>query len=57
MKESGVSSVNVSKDLRDKVSDMMVSMDYVVMLVIACGAMLAFIVIYNLNNINAWSHP
>ena len=52
MKESGVSSVNVSKDLRDKVSDMMVSMDYVVMLVIACGAMLAFIVIYNLNNIN-----
>lgn len=52
MKESGVSSVNVSEDLRDKVSDMMVSMDYVVMLVIACGAMLAFIVIYNLNNIN-----
>lgn len=52
MKEKEINSVTVSQDLKEKVSDMMVSMDYVVMLVIACGAMLAFIVIYNLNNIN-----
>lgn len=31
---------------------MMGSLDYVVILVIICAAMLAFIVIYNLNNIN-----
>ncbi len=52
MKEDSVNSVNVSEDLKERVADMMVSLDYVVMLVIACGAMLAFIVIYNLNNIN-----
>ena len=38
--------------MKDQVKDMMVSLDYVVILVIACAAMLAFVVIYNLNNIN-----
>ncbi|MGN0155414.1 MAG: FtsX-like permease family protein [Lachnospiraceae bacterium] len=52
MKEENVSAVSVSEDMKDQVSDMMGSLDYVVILVIACAAMLAFIVIYNLNNIN-----
>ena len=52
MKEEDVSMVTVSVDIKKRVSDMMGSLDYVVILVIVCAAMLAFIVIYNLNNIN-----
>lgn len=52
MKEEDVSMVTVSADIKQRVSDMMGSLDYVVILVIICAAMLAFIVIYNLNNIN-----
>lgn len=52
MKESGVSTVVVNTDIRQNVDDMMKSLNYVVILVIICAAMLAFIVIYNLNNIN-----
>lgn len=52
MKEEDVSMVTVSMDIKKRVSDMMGSLDYVVILVIVCAAMLAFIVIYNLNNIN-----
>ncbi len=52
MKEKDINSVTISQDLKDKVADMMSSLNYIVMLVIACGAMLAFVVIYNLNNIN-----
>lgn len=52
MKDEDVSTVIVSKDIEDNYSDMMASLDYVVLLVVACAAMLAFVVIYNLNNIN-----
>ncbi len=52
MKEDDVSTVIVSKDIEDNYSDMMASLDYVVILVVVCAAMLAFVVIYNLNNIN-----
>ncbi len=52
MKEDDVSAVIVSRDIEDNYSDMMASLDYVVLLVVACAAMLAFVVIYNLNNIN-----
>ena len=52
MKESGISTVVVNTDIRQNVDDMMQSLNYVVILVIICAAMLAFIVIYNLNNIN-----
>ena len=52
MKEEDVSMVTVSVDIKKRVSDMMGSLDYVVILVIVCAAMLAFNVIYNLNNIN-----
>lgn len=52
MKEENVSMVTVSEDIKKQVAKMMGSLDYVVILVIVCAAMLAFIVIYNLNNIN-----
>lgn len=52
MKEENVSTVIVSKDIEDNYGDMMASLDYVVILVVVCAAMLAFVVIYNLNNIN-----
>ena len=52
MKEDGVNNVSVSQEMKEQTSDMMASLDYVVILVIACAAMLAFVVIYNLNNIN-----
>lgn len=52
MKESGVSAVLVNTDIKQNFDDMMQSLNYVVILVIICAAMLAFIVIYNLNNIN-----
>ncbi|MCM1157795.1 MAG: FtsX-like permease family protein [Bacteroidales bacterium] len=52
MKQDGVTMVSVSEDTEKQVGDMMKSLDYVVILVVVCAAMLAFIVIYNLNNIN-----
>lgn len=52
LNEEDVASVIVSKDIEDNYSDMMASLDYVVLLVVVCAAMLAFVVIYNLNNIN-----
>lgn len=50
--EDGVMSVNVIEDLRNMVNDMMSSLDYVVLLVIACAGALAFVVLFNLGNIN-----
>ncbi|MBQ4058341.1 MAG: ABC transporter permease [Lachnospiraceae bacterium] len=52
MNEEDVTSVIVSQDIKDNFSDMMASLDYVVLLVVVCAALLAFVVIYNLNNIN-----
>lgn len=52
MNEEDVASVIVSQDIKDNFSDMMASLDYVVLLVVVCAALLAFVVIYNLNNIN-----
>lgn len=52
MKDSKVSAVIVNTDMKQNIDDMMQNLNYVVILVIACAAMLAFIVIYNLNNIN-----
>lgn len=51
-KNDDVLSVTVVGDLRQRISTMMQSMDYIVMLVIASAAALAFIVLYNLTNIN-----
>ncbi len=48
----GIVNVQVIEDTKNMVSDMMNSMNYVVLLVIACAAALAFVVLYNLSNIN-----
>ena len=52
MKEDGVGAVSVNADSKQSMSDMMQSLNYIVLLVVCCAAMLAFIVIYNLSNIN-----
>lgn len=52
MREDDVSQVVVSQDIKDNFADMMKSLDYVVILVLVFAALLAFVVIYNLNNIN-----
>ena len=47
-----VLAVSVTQDMRERISSMMDSMDYIVVLVIFCAASLALIVLYNLTNIN-----
>lgn len=47
-----VLSVSVTADMRERIATMMESMDYIVLLIIACAGSLAFIVLYNLTNIN-----
>ena len=44
--------VSVNADMVDRVDDMMVSLDAVILAVILSAALLAFIVLYNLTNIN-----
>lgn len=51
-KSSGVISVEQFGNTQKRMADMMGSLDYIVVLVIVCAAALAFIVIYNLTNIN-----
>ena len=47
-----VASVNVNADTLELFSKMMQTMNYIVVLIITCAAALAFIVLYNLTNIN-----
>lgn len=47
-----VVTVTVNNDLRNRVNNMMQSMNYVIILVVLCAGALAFIVLYNLTNIN-----
>lgn len=47
-----VLAVSVVQDMKDRISTMMQSMDYIVALIILCAGGLAFIVLYNLTNIN-----
>lgn len=49
---SGTAAVSVNADLRERMDNTLSSLNYVVLLVILCAAALAFIVLYNLNNIN-----
>lgn len=49
---SGVNSVNRIQDSRASFSRSMESVDYAVILIIICAAALAFVVLYNLTNIN-----
>ena len=46
------SSVTILKDFRDRLADMMEALNYVVLLVITSAGGLAFVVLYNLTNIN-----
>lgn len=50
--EEGISAVSVISDTRKLIDNMMLSLNYVVALVVACAAALAFIVLFNLGNIN-----
>ncbi len=52
MKLDNVMAVSINEDARARFESMMASLDYIVLLVLACAAALAFIVIYNLTNIN-----
>lgn len=49
---SNVLAVSVTQDMRDRIGSMMESMNYIVALIIICAGSLAFIVLYNLTNIN-----
>ncbi len=52
MDMTNVANVSASEDFENQINNIMKSMDYVVLLVIACAGALAFIVLYNLTNIN-----
>ncbi len=47
-----VSAISDSQDFTERVANMMSSLDYIVVLIVFCAGALAFIVIYNLTNIN-----
>lgn len=50
--QDNVLAVSVTGDMRERIGAMMESMNYIVLLIIACAGSLAFIVLYNLTNIN-----
>ena len=50
--EHDVANVSVVSDTRKMISNMMESLDYVVALILVCAGALAFIVLFNLGNIN-----
>ena len=52
MKLEGVASVSINADMLERFSSMLGSMDLIILVVILCAAGLAFIVLYNLTNIN-----
>ncbi len=51
-KNENVTNINLFRDMQERMGKMMSSLDYIVLLVILCAAGLAFIVLYNLTNIN-----
>ncbi len=52
MSSEGVVNVTVNRDIRERVNNMMKSLNFIVWLVIACASALAFVVLFNLSNIN-----
>ena len=52
LSDDGVDSVTYVEELRESVSVMMKSLELVIIVLIVAAGMLAFIVLYNLNNIN-----
>lgn len=51
-KNNNIAAISNVNDIRETVNNMMKSLNYIIWLVIACAGSLAFIVMYNLNNIN-----
>lgn len=51
-KNKNIISSEVFENTKNRMAEMMSSLDYIVLLVIVCAGALAFIVIYNLTNIN-----
>lgn len=47
-----VSYVGLNEDMRTRINNSLASIDYIVLLVVVCAGALAFIVMYNLTNIN-----
>ena len=52
MNEENTASVMIAEDTKQRFASMMSSLNYIVVLVTFCAAALAFIVLYNLTNIN-----
>ena len=52
MKEDEIASASVSSDSKNRFSSMIESLDLLVVVIIICAGFLAFIVLYNLTNIN-----
>lgn len=52
LKDEKVSSIIITNDSKDRLDNMMASLDYIVLVVIICALALAFVVLYNLTNIN-----
>lgn len=48
----GIIGISLNEDIKAHVDDMMVSLNYIIILVICCAGALAFIVLFNLSNIN-----
>lgn len=48
----GVRSISISEDSKARIDNMMSSLKYVIGLIVLCAGLLAFIVLYNLTNIN-----
>ena len=49
---TNVASVSSSEEFKLRIENIMKSLDYVIVLIVACAGALAFIVLYNLTNIN-----
>lgn len=52
MNHGNTASVSITEDVKERFGSMMSSLNYIVVLVTFCAAALAFIVLYNLTNIN-----
>lgn len=48
----GIAALNLTADMNERINNMLSSMKYVVLLIIFCAGALAFIVLFNLTNIN-----
>lgn len=52
LEDEDVSAVTVNASTRERVDSMLSRLDYIVVVIVLCAAALAFIVLYNLTNIN-----